>query len=426
MLKSPKRICLFSGYSINGVIENYVLDYLKELSIYSDVYYLADSQMPESELNKLKPYVKSAWAYSHKKYDFGSYSDLAQNLVGWHKLEEYDELILANDSCYLVNSLLPIFEKMDNDASDVLGLTASDDDNSNKVSFKIYKNLPKPVRPLFNINSYFIIFKKTVFAKNSFKMFFDKVKPEIDRATVCLKYEIGLTDYLLKNNFKINLFVDKLFPKAYMYTENAFRILRYGMPLIKRKIFSEDNYFKIENIDEWVNFVSRVTKNDRIFDYLRQKKQDFKNDEECEIFLFENNTSDITAEYNNAKEQNKGSNIFISTWQNVDQKPYYKLILNIPERDIICFLNNLSKEDIIWLKTIPFLQINIFVFDISTLPLANILNKPNFSKIILSYITNDITMRTNLPPKINQNLADEYNMPVFEMSNLKKGFEPSY
>ena len=80
---------------------------MRELSRFADVYYLADCPLEAGELDKLAPYTKGRWAIRHGRYDFGSYSMLARDLVGWDVIETYDELMLANDSCYLVQPVRP-------------------------------------------------------------------------------------------------------------------------------------------------------------------------------------------------------------------------------------------------------------------------------------------------------------------------------
>ena len=94
-----KRICLFAGYDSNNIIHDYVIYYLKELSTVADVYYMADNEISDEEKEKIAPYVKEAYGFNHKKYDFGSWQELIK-IIGWEKLSEYDELILANDSVF--------------------------------------------------------------------------------------------------------------------------------------------------------------------------------------------------------------------------------------------------------------------------------------------------------------------------------------
>ena len=70
-----KRICLFAGYSSKGIIEDYALYYMQELSKISDVYYLADNIVMPEYIEKITPYVKGAYGYKHGKYDFGSWQE---------------------------------------------------------------------------------------------------------------------------------------------------------------------------------------------------------------------------------------------------------------------------------------------------------------------------------------------------------------
>ncbi len=123
-----RRVCLFAAYDVDGVVDPTVVDYLADLSRHADVYYLADCEMDDAELDKVAPYTKGRWAIRHGRYDFGSYSLLARDLVGWDVIEAYDELLLANDSCYLVQPFDQVFARMDATACDWWGLQATYED----------------------------------------------------------------------------------------------------------------------------------------------------------------------------------------------------------------------------------------------------------------------------------------------------------
>ena len=56
-----RRVCLFAAYDRDGIVDDYVVDYLRELSRYADVFYLADGEMAASELAKLAGVTKGAW-----------------------------------------------------------------------------------------------------------------------------------------------------------------------------------------------------------------------------------------------------------------------------------------------------------------------------------------------------------------------------
>ena len=80
--RDTRRVCLFAGYDPQGVVDGYVIEYLRELGRHADVYYLFDGYLHPEELDKLAPLTKGAWAVPHGRYDFGSYSMLARELVG--------------------------------------------------------------------------------------------------------------------------------------------------------------------------------------------------------------------------------------------------------------------------------------------------------------------------------------------------------
>ena len=121
----PRRACLFAGYDRDGIVDDYVVHYLRELATFADVFYLADGVLDPGEIDKLDAIAAGAWSMPHAAYDFGSWSLLARDLVGWERLAGYDEVILANDSCFLVRPLDEVFAEMDGRACDWWSLQAT-------------------------------------------------------------------------------------------------------------------------------------------------------------------------------------------------------------------------------------------------------------------------------------------------------------
>ena len=174
MENNLKRICLFAAYDNNNIVHDYVVYYVKELSKFADIYYLAECNMPQSELNKLKPYVKEAYAYKHGKYDFGSWQELIYK-IGWERLSQYDELILANDSCFA--PMIPfeeLFSQIDNDSQwDTCGIT---------------KNYSPRINSWY-LNSYFMVYRKRLFTSPLFKDFINSISSHKDKMDIVVYYE---------------------------------------------------------------------------------------------------------------------------------------------------------------------------------------------------------------------------------------------
>lgn len=238
-----KRICLFAGFSPKQKIENYVIFYLKSLSDIADVYYCADNDLPEAEVAKISDVVKDVFTGKHSKYDFGSWGKIIDSL-GWDFIESYDELILANDSCFgPLFPLQPIFEKMESLDCDAWGVA------KNKF-----------------IMSFFLCIKRTAFSDAAFRSFFKELTPSKDKMYFlqCEKRLSGIlsahkTAALLdKKNlrilykqrkseiktalkqiipFKMRLFMRIRTNKIRLYDNEALLLPFLGFPFLKKNAF---------------------------------------------------------------------------------------------------------------------------------------------------------------------------------------------
>ncbi len=251
-----KRICLFAGYDSSGLIHDYVVNYVQELSEISDVYYLADCIMASSELAKLSSFTISAEAYRHEMYDFGSWK-LLIDTIGIEKLCEYDELILSNDSCFgPFYPLSPIFEKMNSRTIDFWGLTAC----------SIFQT---------HLQSFFIVFKRNVFISEAFIKFFKSIKKESSVMDVILNYETKLTPYLSDEGYTWDSFIpqnviSKKYPNP---TIVPFTLLSNSFPLLKVKVFTCYD-FSWEYTVLWKYRISSISKYNTNFinSYIRSKR----------------------------------------------------------------------------------------------------------------------------------------------------------
>lgn len=218
MKQKKKRLCLFAGFDSQGEIADYVIYYLKALSKISDVYYWGDFDAKESELAKLKLFCKAAFCKKHDKYDFGSWQELIQQ-IGRTEIEKYDELILANDSCYgPLSDLSALFQEMDQREDDFWGLSAA----YNKH---------------VHLQSYFIVLKHPVIQSGAFYNFFAAVKPEINYDDVCLNYEDRFTYLLSKAGFRFSSFINYNDMSNHPYQDIVSAIKNRHFPLLKVKFF---------------------------------------------------------------------------------------------------------------------------------------------------------------------------------------------
>lgn len=268
--RPPRRVCLFAGFDVDGVIDQTVVDYIADLSRFADVYYLADCPIDADELAKLEPYTVGRWAERHGKYDFGSYSTLAAELVGWDVIDSYDELILANDSAYLVQSFEQVFARMDATTCDWWGLQATYDHFSVDDHAELGRTMTIEeaeqhtidnglwrYSDFLHVGSYFLVYRRRVIGDPDFRRRLDTVAAQSDKTVIILKYEIGLSRFLLMKGYHLATFVDGILPYHPVYRESAFELLRDGFPLLKRQ-FLYENPFSRPDLRLWKQRVLEI------------------------------------------------------------------------------------------------------------------------------------------------------------------------
>jgi CDP-glycerol glycerophosphotransferase (TagB/SpsB family) len=257
-----RRICLFAAHDVDGVVDDYVVAYLSELSRFADVFYLADGLIAPEELAKLDGIAAGAWSFPHGRYDFGSYSMLARQLVGWDVVETYDELLLANDSCYLLRPLEEVFARMDVATCDWWGLQVTakrfEDDPQMPASPIPLAEVKEEMLPtsvmdyddFVHVGSYFLSLRRPVIADHGFRKRLDEVAAQDTKIAVIYKYETGTTQYLIGQGYDFATFIPDLYPYHPVYGPHAFELIREGFPLLKRG-FLADNPYDTPDLVDW-------------------------------------------------------------------------------------------------------------------------------------------------------------------------------
>ncbi len=256
----PRRACLFAAFDVDGVVDAYVIDYVRELSRFADVYYLAACRMNDGELAKLDGLVADAWAVPHDRYDFGSYSMLAKELVGWDALATYDEVLLVNDSCYLLRPLDELFASMASRACDWWGLQLTsrwfDGVGPDQLPMPIEQvRQEMPLRVMHpdespHVGSFFLAFRSPVIADEGFRKRLDSVAHQQTKIRIVYKYETGTTQYLVGQGYRFDTYLDALHPYHPMYSSGTFDRIAEGLPLLKRQLLSENPY-DVPDLRDW-------------------------------------------------------------------------------------------------------------------------------------------------------------------------------
>ena len=105
-----------------------------------------------------------------------------------------------------------------------------------------------------HLQSFFLVFKKTVFTAQAFADFLNSVQHEEEFMSIVLKYEVAMTGLLENAGFTSEAYIKDIFsPHQYPLTT-----LRRQMPLIKKKVFV-DPLYSVENIGSLLKEIKKVS-----------------------------------------------------------------------------------------------------------------------------------------------------------------------
>lgn len=198
-----RRAAVFAHYDKDNLIDDYVIYYVKALKeICEKLVFVSCCELSLEEKEKLNGIADYIIAERHEEYDFGSYKRGFLYLKDNGMLNEIDELVFANDSCY--GPLFPlknVFQKMEARQVDFWGITK----NRFGMAFAGTDNIVVCKRP--HIQSYFLVFNKAVIKSPCFCNFMANVKVEETKNTIIIKYEIGLSELLTQNGFTSDAYI---------------------------------------------------------------------------------------------------------------------------------------------------------------------------------------------------------------------------
>ncbi|MES2203856.1 MAG: rhamnan synthesis F family protein [Pseudomonadota bacterium] len=197
-----RRLTLFCHFDKDNLIDDYVVTYLQGLKqIASDIYFVSNSLPSACELKKIEPYVKNITLRKNTGLDFGAWKEVILTLGLPYIASHYDELILANDSCYgPFSPFSDLFTHMSNKNYDMWGITENCEPYYVSENGEVIDIPP-------HIQSYFLVFNKTILQAACFSTFWNNVNNLACRDGIILNNEIGLTTLLKDNGFYCGAFI---------------------------------------------------------------------------------------------------------------------------------------------------------------------------------------------------------------------------
>ena len=220
------NISIFVHWSKNNELDCDTLNYLKELKLVSEiVLFVSNSRLAEKEKRRLEELAVCFIQRENRGYDFWGWREGIFTLK--ERLKTAQNLILCNSSCFLAfNTISNVLTKMD-DKADLWGITA-------------FKNKTTP----YHLQSYFLVFKKSLLSQWSDFITFWEELPELETWSAAVTLgELRLTNNYNKLGYECRPLIDPCTLPSEDVNPSVFyaeELLKLGSPLLKKKIFTED------------------------------------------------------------------------------------------------------------------------------------------------------------------------------------------
>ena len=173
---------IFVHFDALGELGEDVIFYLESLRQRSDIFFVSSSLALGSNkkaLAHLKRLAHVIIVRTNSGYDFGSWSHVIQEL-GPRIFDNYEHLLLCNDSVIgPIHDLGPILDSFIMSKSDFGGLTAS-------------------TAPRWHLQSYFVMYKRSIFSDPLFKYMWSKIREHPTKAQLINAYEIAFSSFLMQ------------------------------------------------------------------------------------------------------------------------------------------------------------------------------------------------------------------------------------
>lgn len=234
-----KKIAIFAHYDKDNKLKDYVIYYLAQLtSVCDNIVFVTTSKILDSDKFKLQKYCTEIIERENIGHDFFSYKAGIEVI---YNLENIEQLILCNDSCFgPLFSLNEVFGEMNSRSCDFWGISAMG-------------------RPHIHLQSYFLVFNQLVINSKLFKDFWFNLQILTNKDDIVANYEVGLSQLLINSKFRWS----SLIPHD-SYKISCSDLLTRKSNIVIREACNENSRFSVKTIFEPLN---RVDKTISLFDY---------------------------------------------------------------------------------------------------------------------------------------------------------------
>ena len=256
-----KRICVYLTYDKQKIVDKYIGYMLKELKTCVDfLAVICNEKQVIRGKDILEQYADIIFYRENIGLDAGGFKDALTKFIGWDKILEYDELVLANDSMFgPFLSMKSIFSEMKRKDIDFWGLSGHGEYRKEGLDY-----FPE------HIQSFFITIRSKMLRSSHFKRYWEEMPYYSSYNQVVRKHEMQFTQHFLKLGYTYDVLADIKINDS-VNSENNYRqytiipyelIKKRNFPFLKKQQIAEDNKLERQTQEELhlaINYIDRET-----------------------------------------------------------------------------------------------------------------------------------------------------------------------
>lgn len=249
-----KRLCIYLVYDIENIVDRYIAYMLQELKSCADYLLVVyNGEFIQCGKEYVTSYADALFCRKNIGYDAGGFKEALCDFLGWEKVYEYDELVLANDSMFgPFISMKQIFSKMEKEGFDFWGITKHGTNKGNEVIYE-------------HIQSYFLVIGERLLHVAEFKEYWDEMPYYSNFNEVVTKHEMLFTQHFYDLGYQYGCFADMAPNDSeggnYNYTQYGFLqyelIKRRRFPFLKKKPVTFDT-LDLQTQENWKQAIDYI------------------------------------------------------------------------------------------------------------------------------------------------------------------------
>lgn len=263
-----KRMGIFIFYDKAGIVDEYVEVLLSSMQdVLNHMVVIVNGSVCEEGYCKLKKYVDAIFIRENIGFDAGAYKDAFTKFISEKNLEEWDEIVLLNDTFY--GPFYPwrnVFDEMENERIDFWGLSRHKGEEKEDWF----------IQP--HIQSYFLVCRKSLVLSGAWREFWENLSYPQDKKEAILNFEIRFSTFFTERDFIYKAWLDVRGIEI-PYGQNPFADYLYELikktrfPIIKVKAVSLSHFVQIKKAFEYLS-VNTDYDLDLIFSHAKRLQEE--------------------------------------------------------------------------------------------------------------------------------------------------------